>query len=310
MGEITMKTKLILLIVTSFFATGFLLALSASAQEDNPWNLNADVDNDGLVGPTDIQHVVNGALGFDDRGPDAVNLPVRQYIVASPRVALSLNPQTEDAGAACGTLGAAYNFPRDNGRMLLRQGTLLFVRFDRNIEGVWYENACGLLGSRLTLEARRLVAAEGEGEEEGEGEGEGENGPRRPDQAAEGEGEGEGEIGEDWTLVGVDGARANLCGPAFATANIGVRQRFLIPGDYLLRATIESVALPQSEVAEESEVCGGARAVDEVLLHVRVIGREPRQEDHEWQEQGRPDEVPWRYGLRLNQDENTTGNPQ
>ena len=249
---------------------------------DDPFEINGDIDNDGMVGPTDIQHVINGALGLNDEGPGAVDRPLRQYIVASPRVSLAPRPGAEDPAGECGTIGAATNFQRGNGRLLVRVGRGIAFRFDRNVEGVWHENACGILRSSLTVHIRPIDPE------------------TEPSEVPEEEG---------WILVGRDLAEARRCGPALGTANIVVRKLFEEPGEYLVRSTIRSAAIPEGEIVAEGETpnfCGGTRDIDVVFTRVRVIDRDASGDDVEWQEENNSPTVGGEFGDRL---ENGEGAP-
>lgn len=250
-----------------------------SAQPLDPWEVNPDVDNDGLVGPTDIQHVINGALGLTDRGPDAVDRPLRQYVVASPRASLAPLPDTA-AGTdpPCTTLGAVSNFPRPNGRLLVRRDTAIAFRYDRNVEGVWHDGACGLLRSELVVEIQRL--------------------PETDNTALS-----LPELDEDaWVEIGRDGAAGEGCGPALGTANIGVRFLFEEGGDFVVRCTIATAAIPEDEIAagnETPDFCGATRATDRVFTLVRVVNRRANANDLRWQNDEDPNSVGAHYGRQL-----------
>lgn len=247
--------------------------------QDDPFAINGDVDNDGIVGPTDIQHVINESLGLNDQGPDAINRDLRQYIVASPRASLAPRPGTTgDDTERCSVIGAATNFQRENGRLLVRKGTGIAFRYDRNVEGVWHENACGLLRSELVVEIRRI--------------------PEDPAPADRLNGAEE----VVWAPVGRDGAAARACGPLVATANIGVRYRFEEVGDFVVRCTIRTVAIPESEIVAEGEAadfCGAARDVDMVLTRVRVVDRDANTDDIDWESDDSSPTVGNRFGDRL-----------
>ena len=265
--------------------TALAFAPAAMAQEDQ-WDINGDVDNDGQVGPTDIQHVINDALGLNDQGTEAVNRPLRHYIVASPRISLAPRPGVEPGSEEpCNIIGSATNFQRDNGRLIVRKDTAIAFRFDRNMEGVWHENACGLLRTSLTVEVRPVIE------------------PEPAAGAVEGEGEGEGELPEpEWRLVGVDDAAGRVCGPAIGTAEIAVRTRFEHPGLFMVRCTIRSAAIPEGEIAEpgnEPVLCGGKRDMDVVMTLVRVVDREAIEEDLQWQFENDPPTVGSRFGNPL-----------
>lgn len=273
-------------------ALALLLAPVTWAQDSDPWEINADIDNDGVVGPTDIQHVINDALGLNDRGADAVDLPLRQYVVASPRASLSLLPGGAANGTeGCDTVGAASNFPRRNGRLLVRNNTGIVFRYDRNVEGVWHDDACGLLRSELIVHIQRLPEPT-EGED------------NTTDVTAK-------MVDEEsaWRPLGRDGAAGRGCGPAVGTANIGVRHLFDVPGDYLVRSTIRTFAIPEREIVEAGEAasfCGAARDVDVVLTHVRVVPRRATDADLNWQTDDDANTVGARFGTRLEKEPEST----
>lgn len=249
-----------------------LLVPAAHAQGEPAYDIVGDVDGDGVVGPTDVQHVINGALGLRDRGPDAVRHLVRQYVVASPRASLAPVPQLQDNEAVdrCDVAGAAYNFPRDDGRILVRTGSVVVFRFDRNAEAVIYPGACGLIRSELMLEMREL------------------------DPAAESD---TPEAEPEWTPIGRDAIEGRRCGPVFGTGHVAVRHPFERPGTYVVRATISTFAVPgERDDDPETALCGAARSVDEVLIGVRVGEPDARPDDLDWEDDGRADDVTQLFG--------------
>ena len=250
-----------------------LLFVGTAHAQDGPnlnlWGIDADVDRDGLVSATDVQHVINRALGVDEADP-AAPIPVRQYVVASPRAALTLLPPCAEAAEVdcCQSAGAAYNFPRQDGRIVVRQGTVVVFRLGRNIEGVWYPRACGWLGTQLVLEMQTITTA---GDTE-------------------------------WILIGKDAAAAERCGPVAGRANVGVRHAFNRPGRYLMRAKVWTFALPTCDLTDDANApdidCPGAvKAYDEVYVLVRVPEHPITPEDIEWQEI--PEPVMRQYGEPL-----------
>lgn len=279
------------------------ITLAASAQDLEEWEINADVDNDGVVGPTDIQRVINGALGIRDRGPDAIDLPLRQYVVASPRASLAVAPQANEGSLdGCETVGAAYNFPRNRGRMLVKQGSVVVFRYDRNTEGVWYNNACGLLRSQLLVEVAHIPMRPVDGEGAGETDaspsvtkGELPDDPIDPERP---------DIQLDWVEAGRDGASGFGCGPAVGTAHIGVRHFFREPGLYAVRSTIKTYAIPARDrsALEDSDLCGAARAVDEVFALVYVVSRDVQPADFDWEALELPEQIHRLYGLSMTDD--------
>jgi hypothetical protein len=251
-----------------------VLAPIANAQDEPAYGIVGDVDGDGIVGPTDVQHVINGALGLRDRGPDAVRHLVRQYIVASPRAALAPVPQLQtgdnEVADRCTVAGAAYNFPRDDGRMLVRTGSVVVFRFDRNAEAVIYPGACGLIRSQLLLELRELDAT------------------TETDAP---------EVEPEWMPIGRDAIEGRRCGPIFGTGHVAVRHLFERPGSYLVRATVSTYAVPEQDSDDpEAALCGAARSVDEVLIGVRVGGPDADPGDLDWEDDGRAHEVHELFG--------------
>ena len=83
---------------------------------------------------------------------------IRERIVASPRLSVATRPHLaevdtgdeaalSDAALAlrrCRAFGAAYNFPRREAHMVVREGTTIQFLID-DIEGVVFEKTCGWL---------------------------------------------------------------------------------------------------------------------------------------------------------------------
>ncbi len=264
-----------------------LMAAPVLAQQgDGPnlWGLDGDVDSDGQVGATDVQHVINRALGLQTEDPNASIRPMHRYVLASPRVALAPVRNAAVDGAElvelpCAVIGATENFARPDGRIMVRLGNQVTFALDKNIEGVWYRGACGLMSSQLLLEMT-VPPEDGVTEE------------------------------PVWELIGRDGARGERCGPRVGTARIAVQHRFNEAGDFLIRARIRTEAIPgpvepdpngnddpavlekQTEGETEPEVlpCGSAIAFDEVMVRVRVVAVDPTQAQvRDWQDV--PDDV-------------------
>lgn len=256
--------------------SAFVIALAALAgapaqAQMSGWDIEGDVDGDGTVGPTDVQHVVNSALGLDERGPASVAQMRRQYVVASPRASLALKPGvTPDTAAECDTIGAVFNFPRRGGRMLVGLNAHVLFRFDRNTEGVWYEGASGLLGTALRVEYLQFD-------------------PDNPVDPTDSE--------LEWTFIGRDGAEGLRTGPGIGTAAIGVPFIFPEVGDYLVRATVLTYAVPENEIPDDVAYCGAAGKRNRVLVHVKVIDGEPTQAQLEWAEEGHVGPVAEEFGL-------------
>jgi len=243
-----------------------LLAATAGARQIEPWEIDADVDGDGRVAATDVQHVINRALGVTIEATEAVGLPIWWYVVASPRASLtacSVYSTKYDV-----TVGAAHNFPREDGRLLVRQGSKVDFRLDRNIEGVWYEGACGILCTQLVVEM----------------------------QDAEG-------VTETWAEIGTDGAGAHRCGPQIGRADVTVHHRFNEAGRYLVRATVRTAAIPLDTIVEAATAADpsmlyscAAVERDEVYVTVHVLAPavEPLPEEIDWLEIPEPALHRWR----------------
>jgi hypothetical protein len=249
-----------------------VMAMPCQAQgEMSPWDVeNGDLDGDGFVGPTDVQQVVNQALGMADEGPQAVNRNRRQFIVASPRASLALRPGVSpDQAEPCDTIGAVFNFPRRHGRMLVRTSTAVRFRYDKNVEGVWYDGACGLLRTRLVLDYTPIPA----------------DGVDISDLS-----------NVEWAPIGEDKAEGRGCGPAIGTASIVVPYTFAHAGDFLVRARMATYAVPEHELAADVAFCGAAAKRNVVYIHVRVIGATPTEEQLRWYEQELAGPIHHEYG--------------
>ena len=269
------------------------MAWPSAAQDAGVFEIQADVDGDGIVGPTDIQHVINDALGLGSRNPDDVNIRFRPYVVASPRASIAPIMSTDVLDASgCGAFGAVSNFPRGEGRILAAPGTIVAFRYDRNVEGVWHEGACGLIRSELLVEVARPVGSEGEGEGEGDGDGTNTDPNRDPVSGKETHPE---EI--EWVPLGRDGAEGGHCGPKFGSANVVVPFRFENSGDYLIRCTIDTVAVPVNIETEEPLLCGAVRKVNHVFVQVRVLGAAPTDEDIAWVRELQAKPIPFANGF-------------
>jgi len=251
-GHVFLGIILVLLIFSPALAQN---AIPQPEQNGNLWGLDTDVDRDGLVNVQDVQHVINGALGLNEEGEQALRLRARQYVVASPHASLVSVPDPNGDGTVeCPVVGAVENFPRGNARLLAKVGMRLILRFDRNTEAVWYKDACGLIATHLAVDVRPAN-----------------------DETAE------------WQPVGRDGARALRCGPSIGRADILVPAALDTAGDYVFRARIVTAAIPESELPEETAatlpepVCG-MTVTDTVFVAVKVLDGEPSQDDLDWQD--------------------------
>lgn len=273
--------KVKLLAGTLTIALCCMLGVASAAEgfsDANLWGIDADVDRDGLISATDVQHVINRALGLDDDTGN-VQRRLRQFVVARPRASLSLLPGCLSTADCPQSVGATYNFARDDARMAVRPGTVIVFRLGRDIEGVWYENASGFLSAQLVVDMRVWNDT----------------------------------VETPWVEIGKDGASADAVGPLVGRAAIGVRHAFTEPGEYLVRARIWTHAIPgdhpdcvpedpatkQDEDPDIEVPCGSARSYDEVFILVRVAAVEPSSADVAWQEI--PEPVMRQFGDRLQQ---------
>ncbi|MBI4556014.1 MAG: hypothetical protein HY706_00395 [Candidatus Hydrogenedentes bacterium] len=247
---------------------GLFGPVTAIAQDDSLWGNDegvvTDTDQDGSVNATDVQQVINGALGIQRTATDAVKHPFRRYVMAAPRASLApAKPDAEEpppvtVGSAlieetltqCATIGAAYNFARKHGRMAVRTGARVVFLLGRESEGVWYDGACGRLSTHLAVFMRERDAAE-----------------------------------DSWVFLGQDGAEDVRCGPSIGRAKVGIGHLFEQPGDYLVRGIIRTRAVPVERVVsgDTEEIvplleCGDF-ARDEVFVLVHVFEGEPSPED-------------------------------
>jgi hypothetical protein len=188
-----------------------------------------------------------------------VPVPTRDFVVASPRASLAkttcrhLDLHAADARHRCGTMGAAFNFASDNGRLKVRAGTVISFRLGRDIEGVWYDGACGRLSTQLKVDMLRLPA----------------DIDPIDTRAA---------LAHDkdrrWKELGQVAVGGTRCGPSIGTADVKVRHQFRRPGLYLVRASVSTKASPLLRpIADATNgilpSCG-AKASDEIYVLVRV----------------------------------------
>ncbi|NIA15984.1 MAG: hypothetical protein GWP08_18120 [Nitrospiraceae bacterium] len=273
--------KVRLLVGTLSVALCCMLGVASTAENFSNadlWGIDADVDRDGLISATDVQHVINRALGLDDDTGN-VQRRLRQFVVASPRASLSVLPPCANSFDCLRSIGATYNFPRDDARMAVRPGTVIVFRLGRDLEGVWYEDASGFLSTQLVVDMRVWNDT----------------------------------VETPWVAIGKDGASGDAIGPMVGRAEVGVRHAFREPGEYLVRARIWTHAIPNNDLDcvpeepatkqdEDPDVeapCGSARSYDEVYILVRVAAVEPTPADVAWQKI--PEPVMQRFGERLSQ---------
>lgn len=155
--------------------------------------------------------------------------PTRIYVLASPRACL-INPTNFDWVKQVIppplSIGAAENFPRDNGEIKIASGTRVVFCLSRQLEGVWYPGSFGKLGCSLVLQMRKPIYPLPEE-------------PYPQDM---------NDINEDalcpWVTIGHDAASDVRFGPSIGRAKIGVPVLFKKPGLYLLRGVIQTTAQP------------------------------------------------------------------
>ena len=185
--------------------------------------------------------------------PEPEPIVVRR-VVASPRVAVAPHPNNHPVTSldewqrCCRTIGAAYNFPRPPRRMLVKPGTHVFVQLGNDIEGVWYDGACGWLGAFINLDVFNDTT-------------------------------------QRWEPVGTNYRTAKACGPNWGTAaNMGVRFPVGDSGTYLLRARVISFALPLRRDLSFDRYLYACRdvEVDYIFTQVRVV-EDPTDDDIDWE---------------------------
>ncbi len=158
----------------------------------------------------------------------------RRYVMASPRATL-ITPQVVASSSIPYRIGAAENFPRDFGTLRVRPGRHVVFGLSKNIEGVWYESANGVLGTQFTLQLCRYCKVTCACP----------NDVMDLPTADEIESDASAKlIPAHWVTIGSDGARALRRGPSLGSADVGVPVRFLRPGVYWLRGIVTTYAEP------------------------------------------------------------------
>jgi hypothetical protein len=170
-------------------------------------------------------------------------------VVAVPRISFvtqptwpvpiytSANDQAPEI-AGCRIIGAAYNFARKEGHVVIPLGTVLNVGIGRMTQGVWFERTCGWFGTYLYVEQWDPEA-------------------------------------ERWVPIGRDGAYLQESGPFVGRVrNVRVPVKIDEPGDYRLRARVWTIAMPSCPDVDYATArrCGDI-AFDQVPLKVRVVER-------------------------------------
>jgi hypothetical protein len=162
------------------------------------------------------------------------------------------------------TIGDVSNFAKNGDSIRIRPDRTVFVQLSPEAEGVWYDDAFGWLGTKITVYARFW-------------------GLFISDQPTAAE-----EAIRPWRFVGRDGAAALALGPAIGRAHnpIGVPIRFGHPGAYEVMARVVTYAYPVTSVndpinrpptADELRM-GAVVSHDDVRLKVFVMQGRPRPE--------------------------------
>ena len=192
-----------------------------------------------------------GGSGEPNVGPNEPNvtrwrpIPVMKYTMASPRACL-IGPPIWSTNAYYLPTGAAENFPRANGGIRVPVGTRVIFCLSRELEGVWYRNSYGCLGTSLVLQmckGCKCIDAANLKEcleeircccEECKN-----LGVRCPEPT-------DTEILPcPWVTIGRDGAKDCRKGPSIGRAKVGVPIRFRRPGIYYLRGIVHTFAHPR-----------------------------------------------------------------
>ncbi len=165
-------------------------------------------------------------------------------VVASPRTAMVPVPFPDTAdiqNTPCDAVGAAWNFARKSMAVRMKLGGVLRTRLSDNMEGIWYPRACGKLGTLLVLEMKDTSSG-----------------------------------GDDWIELGRDGIADHRCGPSMGRARVRVLYRPERLGEYHLRASIISYAIPSRSDAVDVPDLASVRDVvvrDQVHIRLRVTGQ-------------------------------------
>ena len=193
--------------------------------------------------------------------------PSVYYVMASPRACLIDAPFLSSTDGA--RYGAVDNFARRDGSLRIRVGTKVCFQLSDQLEGVWYSDAFGTLGTSLEIQWYACNADHVEIASE-----------RR--------------LSDCWITIGRDAVRDTRQGPSIGHAHIGVPVRFLRTGVYYLRGIVRTFACPlvdcssiftdRSESATEMSVSApdgtistsaadtqGLRIVDRDVVEVKVV---------------------------------------
>lgn len=179
--------------------------------------------------------------------------PTVERPIASPRVSVATHPNlvqptvdAVEANRCCRQIGAAFNFARRDARMVIRQGTTVDFSIPR-AEGVVYEKSCGWLALYVRLDVQ--------------------------------------DANGHWRFLDNYFRHVRVSGPHIAHAeDIAIPYRPREPGQYLVRATIVTYAIPVAPdlALDRSKMRCADIARDTVLTSIRVVGR-PTPADLEWE---------------------------
>lgn len=176
--------------------------------------------------------------------------PTTTYTIASPRMSISRQVlyRTDENGEKTESYGlphgAVVNFPRKNGSLKVPLGVRVIFCLSRSFEGVWYENTYGLLATSVKLQRYQPPT----------------------DSTNEG----------SWVDIGEDKASEIRTGPSVARAKVGVPVVFRMPGEYLIRAVVHTVAKPMhpnalTDQLNSSVILPEAVKKDVILTRVKVV---------------------------------------
>ena len=187
-------------------------------------------------------------------------------VVASPRLGIARVPKhgpiiqpADDAIAPvsphCKVIGAAENFPGKNRRLLVRLGSKIVFRLDRNSEAVIFDRACGLVAASALLQQWT---------------------PPGP-----------GSISDEahyWTTIDRNRAYARGCGPMTITGDCPVGVKPDRVGEYRYRVCLTTYAFPMTPTFEYNSNNLGCHGISEdcIKFKVRVVGIVPTPSDLEW----------------------------
>jgi len=191
--------------------------------------------------------VTAGAEGEQVVDLAASRAPAIRYEVAAPRACIMGFAKPAE-GRARRQVGAAENFPREDGELKVATGTKVVFCLSRELEGVWYPHSFGELGCSIVLQRRvREAPAEGLGASS--------------------------EEQEEWVTIGRDGARAIRRGPSIGRAKVSVPVLFRKPGVYKLRVIVRTTATamyPRIAGAEAVAPIRPRPVIDRDTVYIKV----------------------------------------